>query len=77
MVTTSLETNKKYYTRAEYLQLEEIAEEKHEYHDVEIIKMTGGTTNHNKLALKIASSLLFALEDQNYEIYIGYVRLWI
>lgn len=77
MVTTSLETNKKYYTRAEYLQLEEIAEEKHEYHNGEIIKMTGGTTNHNKLAGKIYALLLSILEDQNYEIYIGDVRLWI
>lgn len=77
MVTTFLETDKKYYTRAEYLQLEEIAEEKHEYHDGEIIKMTGGTTNHNKLAGKIYALLLSILEDQDYEIYIGDVRLWI
>jgi len=39
--------------------------------------MTGGTTNHNKLALKIAAKLLAILEEQGYEIYIGDVKLWI
>lgn len=38
-------TEKRYYTPEEYLALEEKSEEKHEYHDGEIIPMTGGTTN--------------------------------
>ena len=43
-------TEKRYYTPEEYLALEETAIDKSEYHDGEIIPMTGGTTNHNKLA---------------------------
>jgi Uma2 family endonuclease len=39
--------------------------------------MTGGTTQHNKLALNLATGLNVALNDLNYEIYIGDVKLWI
>ena len=39
--------------------------------------MTGGTTNHNKLALNLATSLNVALNDLDYDIYIGDVKLWI
>ena len=66
-----------YYTPEEYLELEEKADDKNEYRDGEIISMTGGTTNHNKLALNLATGLNVALNDLDYEIYIGDVKLWI
>ncbi len=47
-----LETQKLYYTPEEYLEIEEKAEYKSEYRDAEIVPMTGGTTNHNKIAGK-------------------------
>lgn len=52
-----------YYTPEEYLELEEKADYKNEYRDGEIISMTGGTTNHNKLALNLATGLNIALRD--------------
>ena len=66
-----------YYTPEEYLELEKKADYKNEYRDGEIISMTGGTTNHNKLALNLATSLNVALNDLGYDIYIGDVKLWI
>jgi Uma2 family endonuclease len=66
-----------YYTPEEYLELEEKADYKNEYRDGEIISMTGGTTNHNKLALNLATALNLALNDLDYEVYIGDVKLWI
>ncbi|QJB45200.1 Uma2 family endonuclease [Dolichospermum flos-aquae] len=66
-----------YYAPEEYLELEEKADYKNEYRDGEIISMTGGTTNHNKLALNLATGLNVALNDLDYEIYIGDVKLWI
>jgi Uma2 family endonuclease len=71
------QTEKRYYTPAEYLALEEIAEYKSEYHDGEIIPMTGGTTNHNEIAGNFYSHFKFAFRGQNYRIYMGDVRLWI
>ncbi|MTJ50442.1 Uma2 family endonuclease [Dolichospermum sp. UHCC 0259] len=66
-----------YYTPEEYLELEEKADDKNEYRDGEIISMTGGTTNHNKLAGNFYICLNVALNDLDYDIYIGDVKLWI
>jgi Uma2 family endonuclease len=65
------------YTPEEYLQLEAKAAYKSEYRDGEIVPMTGGTTNHNEIALNLAATLKLSLRRQNYRVYIGDVRLWI
>ena len=70
-------TEKRYYTREEYLTLEETAEEKSEYHDGEIIAIAGGTTNHNKIALNFCRKFPLTVKGQNYEIFMSDVRLWI
>ncbi|MTF38899.1 Uma2 family endonuclease [Cyanobacterium aponinum] len=66
---------KKYYSVEEYFELEETAEYKSEYHDGEIIPMTGGTTNHNKIALNFCYNFKSITKGKNYEIYINDVRL--
>ena len=71
------QTKTQYYTPEEYLNLEKKADCKHEYRDGKIISMTGGTTNHNKIAGNFYSYLRFTLKGQKYETYIGDVRLWI
>lgn len=71
------QTIKRFYTSEEYLELEEKAEYKNEYRDGEIVPMTGGTTNHNKIALNVAAFLKYALRGQKYDIYMSDVRLWI
>jgi Uma2 family endonuclease len=65
------------YTPEEYLELEETAQEKHEYRNGSIVAMTGGTTNHNEIAGNLYNSLKSALKGQSYRIFIGDVRLWI
>ncbi|MDJ0846632.1 Uma2 family endonuclease [Crocosphaera sp.] len=70
-------TENKIYTPEEYLKLEEASDEKHEYHNGEIVLMTGGTTNHNRLVLEFCTYLNFALREQNAEVFVGDVRLWI
>ncbi|MBH8554880.1 Uma2 family endonuclease [Nostocaceae cyanobacterium CENA357] len=72
-----LEVQKRYYTPKEYLELEEKAEFRSEYRDGEIIPMTGGTTNHNKISLNLAASLKIALRGKKYDLYMADVRLWI
>ncbi|HLO50962.1 MAG TPA: Uma2 family endonuclease [Kamptonema sp.] len=68
---------KHYYTPEEYLELEEVAESKSEYRDGEIVPMTGGTTNHNKIAGNFYVNFKVAFRGQNYEIFMNDVRLWI
>lgn len=65
------------YSPEEYLQLEEIAEYKSEYHDGEILPMTGGTFKHNQIAGNFYVALKLALKKQNYRVAIGDVKLWI
>ena len=73
----TIASEKKIYTPEEYLQLEEKSEEKHEYRQGDIVLMTGGTTNHNRLVLEFCTYLNFALREQNAEVFAGDVRLWI
>lgn len=70
-------TDRHHYTPQEYLALEEAAEYKSEYRDGEIIPMTGGTINHNRITGNIYISLKLALKEQDYDIFISDVRLWI
>lgn len=72
-----LKAEPKYYSPEDYLKLEETAEYKSEYRDGEIIPMTGGTTNHNQIALNIATLFKLGLKGKEYKVYIGDVRLWI
>lgn len=61
----------------EYLRLEEQADYKSEYLDGRIVPMTGGTTNHNQIALNIATELNIAFKQRDCRVYMGDVRLWI
>jgi len=72
-----IQTDKRYYTPEEYLELEEQAEYKSEYKDGEIIPMAGGTTNHNKIALNFCRKFPLTVQGQAYDIYINDVKLWI
>ncbi|MBW4644980.1 MAG: Uma2 family endonuclease [Goleter apudmare HA4340-LM2] len=70
-----LQTQKHNYTPEEYLELEAKAEYKNEYRDGEIIPMTGGTTNHHKIAGNFYKKFPLIINGQDYEVYIGDVKL--
>ncbi|PPJ62777.1 Uma2 family endonuclease [Cuspidothrix issatschenkoi] len=72
-----VQTRKHIYTPEEYLELEEKALYKSEYRNGEIVPITGGTGNHNKITLVIAAILLYALRRTKYEVFMGDMRLWI
>ncbi len=76
-ITKQSSTEKRHYTPEEYLALEESAIDKSEYHDGEIIPMTGGTANHNKIALNFCRKFPLSVNGQDYETFINDVRLWI
>jgi Uma2 family endonuclease len=73
----TIATDKSTYSFAEYLQLEETAVYKSEYQDGEIVPMTEGTTDHNKIAGNFYFYLRLKLPQSNYKIFIGDVKLWI
>ncbi|MDJ0559797.1 MAG: Uma2 family endonuclease [Microcystis sp. M53599_WE4] len=61
----------------EYRNLETITEVKHEYHDGEIIQMTGGSINHNSILINLIVLLKLALRGTNYRLQSSDLRLWI
>lgn len=75
-MTTTL-TPPKTYSLDEYRQLEESAEERHEYHDGEISAMTGGTADHAWIIGNLFLLLRLALQNTDFRTYGGDLRIWI
>ncbi|PSO50847.1 MAG: hypothetical protein BRC33_02180 [Cyanobacteria bacterium SW_9_44_58] len=71
------QTEKPTYTPQQYLEFETVSEERHEYHNGEIIPVTGGTPNHNEIAGNLYILLKLALKNQGYRIFYTDQRLWI
>lgn len=71
------QTEIKQYTIEEYLELEIASEIRNEYHNGEIIPMTGGTPNHNDIAGNLYILLKSALKGKNYRTFYADQRLWI
>lgn len=72
-----VETEKRYYSREEYLELEETAEYRNEYFDGEIIPMVGTTTNHNQIAGNFYKKFPLTINNQDYYTYMENIRLWL
>ncbi len=72
---TALPKNK-IYTSEEYLALEEKAEYRSEYWNGQIIKMSGGTGNHNSITLNIATELKSKLRNKCRTFAID-VKVWV
>jgi len=67
----------KIYTPVEYLQLEAVAEVRHELINGEMIPVAGGTTNHNEVITNLCLLLKPPLRQQKGKVYTENVRLWI
>jgi Uma2 family endonuclease len=70
-------TKQHFFTPAEYLELEAQAEFRSEYHDGEIVPMTGGSINHNRIVGNLNAALKIALKGQAYEVFANDLRLWL
>jgi Uma2 family endonuclease len=65
------------YTPNEYLELELVSETRSEYRNGIIIPMTGGTPDHNELAINLVALLKSALRGKPYRIFATDQRLWV
>lgn len=70
-------TEQRSYTLQEYLEIEVKSQERNEYIDGQIIPMTGGTPNHNRIAGNFYAALNFSLKRQPYEVFFADQKLWI
>ncbi len=73
----TLALERRVYTSEEYLELELASEIRSEYRNGAIIPMTGGTPDHNEVAINLAALLKSALRGQPYRIFGADQRLWI
>ncbi|NES98236.1 MAG: Uma2 family endonuclease, partial [Desertifilum sp. SIO1I2] len=71
------QTENKIYTPEEYLELEIASELRNEYRNGEIIPMTGGTPEHNRISGNLYIALSIALKRKAYEVFHVDQRLWI
>ena len=71
------ETRHRSDTLEDYRQLEKTAEFRSEYRDGEIVPMTGGTINYNRITGNIYACLKYALRGKNAEAFMNDLRLWI
>lgn len=75
MVVAVAET--KTYTADEYLTLDVESDLRHEYHNGEIVQMTGGTPTHNELIRALIVALSLGLRGKPYQVFVADQRLWI
>ncbi len=64
-------------TADDYLAQEILAETRNEYRNGVVIPMTGGTPEHNFIAINLITILKFALRGQAYDLALADQRLWI
>lgn len=65
------------YSADEYFALELESEIRHEYIQGDVIPMTGGTPNHNRIIRNLCTALTLGLRGQPYEVFVADQRLWI
>ena len=64
-----------FMSAAEYLDWEPTQEERYEYWDGEVVAMSGGTRNHNRISLNFSKLLDDALINRACEVYIADVKV--
>jgi Uma2 family endonuclease len=72
-----LATTERRYSLDEYRAIANISEEKREYHDGEIIEMSGGTVKHSRISRNMLNLLDNKLQNTNFETINNDLRLWI
>lgn len=64
------------YSWEEYLALEAQSEERYEYHDGEIVAMSGATNRHNKISGRIYTKLLVAADQKSCDAFVETTKLF-
>ena len=67
----------KHHSAEDYLALEVESEIRNEYRNGEIVPMTGGTPEHNKIVSALTALLWFGLRGKPYSVFVTDQRLWI
>ncbi len=63
------------YSPEEYLEQEVVSDIRHEYVNGDIVPMTGGTPNHNRIIRNLCTALTLGTQGQNFEPFVADQRL--
>jgi Uma2 family endonuclease len=63
------------FTLDEYFALETSADQRHEYYRGEVFAMSGGSANHNRIAVNLATALSTQLANKPCEVFVTDMRL--
>lgn len=67
--------NKTHYTRQEYLEIEDQAQIRSQYHQGEIFAMAGGSRNHSVICVNVIRRLSEAVDDKDCLVFDGNMKL--
>ncbi|TAD80093.1 MAG: Uma2 family endonuclease [Oscillatoriales cyanobacterium] len=76
-MSIALSPEPKIITADDYLAQEFLSETRNEYRNGVVVPMTGGTPEHNFIAINLITILKFALRGQAYDLALADQRLWI
>ncbi len=70
-----MQYSQRHYSLDEYFGIEEMSEARHEYFSGEIFAMSGGSRNHNEIALNLREPLNAVVRDRGCRTFVSDVRL--
>jgi Uma2 family endonuclease len=76
-MSIALSPESKIITADDYLAQEILSDTRNEYRNGVVVPMTGGTPEHNFIAINLITILKFALRGQAYDLALADQRLWI
>lgn len=63
------------YSLDDYFALETASDQRHEYYRGEVFAMSGGSANHNRISVDVATALTGALAGKTCEVFVADLRL--
>jgi Uma2 family endonuclease len=72
---SALPEPQQFYSLDDYYALDTSSDQRHEYYRGEIFAMSGGSANHNRIALDTAATLTSSLAEKPCEVFVADLRL--
>ena len=72
---SALPEPQQFYSLNDYFALETTDDQRHEYYHGEIFAMSGGSVNHNRISVSVATSFAGALAGKPCEVFVADLRL--
>lgn len=75
ITVSALPQPQQFYSLSDYFALEATGDQRHEYYRGEVFAMSGGSANHNRISVTVATTLTSALAGKPCEVFVADLRL--